>query len=93
MGKWKYSSTPPSLITWALDGGEWSASRSFRYTPGETALGANWIGGWVDLRASLDGVEKEKTCCPCRESIPRPASSLVAIPKGDRGSTIIHKLS
>jgi len=38
----------------AVDGGEWSASRSCRFTPGETAPGTHWLGGWVGLRAGLD---------------------------------------
>jgi hypothetical protein len=37
-----------------LVGGEWSASRAGRFTPGERAPGTHWIGGWVDPRASLD---------------------------------------
>jgi hypothetical protein len=44
----------------ALAGGEWSASRPGRFTPGERALGTHWLGGWVDLRAGLDDVEKRK---------------------------------
>jgi hypothetical protein len=32
----------------------------FRFTTGERALGARWIGGWVGPRTSLDDVEKEK---------------------------------
>jgi hypothetical protein len=43
-----------------LAGGEWSASRLGRFTPGERATGTHWIGGWVDPRAGLDDVEKRK---------------------------------
>jgi hypothetical protein len=50
---WMYSSK--FFLTSALAGGEWSASRSGRFTPG-----AHWIGGWVDPRAGLDDVEKRK---------------------------------
>jgi hypothetical protein len=42
--------------TWALDGGEWSASRPGCFTFRETALGTHWIGGWVSPRAGLDAV-------------------------------------
>jgi hypothetical protein len=42
----------------ALAGGEWSASRPCRFTPGEGTPGTHWIGGWVDPRAGLDDVEK-----------------------------------
>jgi hypothetical protein len=43
-----------------LVGGEWSASRPFRFTPGETIPDAHWIGGWVDPRAGLDDIEERK---------------------------------
>jgi hypothetical protein len=48
------------FLTSALVGGEWSASRPGRFTPGERAPGTHWIGGWVDPRAGLDDVEKRK---------------------------------
>jgi hypothetical protein len=44
----------------ALVGGEWSASRTGRFTPGVRAPGTHWIGGWVDPRAGIDDVEKRK---------------------------------
>jgi hypothetical protein len=44
----------------ALAGGEWSASRPGRFTPGERAPGTHWTGGWVDSRTGLDDVEKRK---------------------------------
>jgi hypothetical protein len=44
----------------ALVQGERSASRQGRYTPGETAPGTHWIGGWVGPRAGLDTVVKKK---------------------------------
>jgi hypothetical protein len=44
--------------TSALVGGEWSASRPGRFTPGEKAPGTHWIGGWVDPGAGLDDMEK-----------------------------------
>jgi hypothetical protein len=47
-------------LTSALVGGEWSASRPNRFTPGERALGTHWIDGWVGPRAGLDDVEKRK---------------------------------
>jgi hypothetical protein len=34
--------------------------RPVRFTPGERAPGTRWIGGWVDLRAGLDDLEKSK---------------------------------
>jgi hypothetical protein len=41
----------------ALDGGDWSSSRTGRITPGERALDAFLIGGWVGPRAGLNAVE------------------------------------
>jgi hypothetical protein len=46
------------FLTWALVGGELSASRSGRFIFGERASGTHWIGGWVGPRAGLDYVEK-----------------------------------
>jgi hypothetical protein len=48
------------FLTSALAGGEWSASRPFRFIPGETASDSNWIGGWLGPSASMDDVEKRK---------------------------------
>jgi hypothetical protein len=48
------------FLTSALAGGEWSASRFGRFTPGEKAISTHWRGGWVDPRAGLDNVEKRK---------------------------------
>jgi hypothetical protein len=44
LGERKYSSI--HSLTSALHGGEWSASRSGRFTPRERAPGTHWIGGW-----------------------------------------------
>jgi hypothetical protein len=46
------------VLTLALVGGKWSASRLDCLTPGERATGNHWIGGWVDPRAGLDDMEK-----------------------------------
>jgi hypothetical protein len=48
------------FFTFALVGGEWSASCLGRFTPRETIPGTYKIGGWVDPRAGLDDVEKRK---------------------------------
>jgi hypothetical protein len=42
------------FLTSALAGGEWSASRPGRFTPG-----THRIGGWVDPRAGLDDLKRE----------------------------------
>jgi hypothetical protein len=48
------------LLASTLGGGEWSASRPGRFSPGERSHGTHWIGGWVDPRAGLGEVEKGK---------------------------------
>jgi hypothetical protein len=44
----------------ALVGGEWTALRPGRFTPGERASGTHWIGGWVGPRAVLDDVKNRE---------------------------------
>jgi hypothetical protein len=44
------------FLTSVPAGGEWSASRPYRFTPWERSPCAHWIGGWV----GLDDVEKRK---------------------------------
>jgi hypothetical protein len=54
------------------------ASRPGRFTPGEKVRGTHWIGGWVDLRVSLDDMENIKfLILPALELRPlgRPAGS------------------
>jgi len=60
----------------ALDG----ASRPGRFTPGETAPGAHWRGGWVSPRTGLDAVAKKKShlCSRWELNSGRPARSLVS---------------
>jgi hypothetical protein len=47
------------LLTSALDGGEWTASRPSRYTPEDRAPGTHWIGSWVGPEAGLDAMKRE----------------------------------
>ena len=56
-GEQMFSSTLPS--TSALDEGGWSTPRSGRFTPVERP-GTHCIGGWVGLRAGLDGCGKSR---------------------------------
>jgi hypothetical protein len=60
--------------TSGLDGHEWSASRPGRVTPGWTAPGTGWVGGYMGPRTGLDAMEKRKIFCPCQKS--RPGSSV-----------------
>jgi hypothetical protein len=41
------------FLTLAAAGDEWSASRPDRFTPGERAPSARWIGCWVDTIGGL----------------------------------------
>jgi uncharacterized membrane protein YsdA (DUF1294 family) len=54
---WSGGIAPP-FLTLALDGDEWSASRSGHFIPEERSPVTNCIGGWVGARAGLDAVEK-----------------------------------
>jgi hypothetical protein len=70
---WGSGGIAPLFLTLALDEGEWSASRSGRFNPGERARGAHWIGDWVGPRASLNAVHKRKIL-PLSGIEPRPSS-------------------
>jgi hypothetical protein len=48
------------FLTSTLAGGEWSASRPGRFTPGEIDPGTHWIGDWVDPRTGFDDMGKRK---------------------------------
>jgi hypothetical protein len=61
------------LLTSAVAGDEWSASRPGPFTPG-----THWIGGWVNPRAGVDDVGKSKFLTPPGleiRPVGRPASS------------------
>jgi hypothetical protein len=81
-GIWGSGGTAPTLLTSALDGGEWSASPL-----GKEPLVTQSIGGWVGPRAGLDAVEKRKIL---------PLSGIepgVIIPKPTRYVFIVHKIT
>jgi hypothetical protein len=65
----------PLILTSELEGGEWSASRSGRFTPRERAPGTHWVGGWVGPRSVLDAVVKRKIPSPRRE--PNPGTPII----------------
>jgi len=48
------------LLTSALDGGEWSASRHGRFIPNVKTSGTHWVWDWVGPRAGLDAGAKTK---------------------------------
>jgi hypothetical protein len=51
--------TAPLTIISALDGGEWSTSRSGRFAPGMNS-GTNYIGGLLGPRARMKALAKRK---------------------------------
>jgi hypothetical protein len=51
----------PPFLTSPLVGGEWSDSRTGRFTHRERSLGIHWIGGWVGPRAGPDDVVKPQS--------------------------------
>jgi hypothetical protein len=55
---WGSGCTDPCFLDLVLVGGEWSASRPDRFTPGKTVPVTHWIGGWVGPRTGLDDVER-----------------------------------
>jgi hypothetical protein len=83
------------FLTSALAGGEWSASRPGRFTPGERAPGAHLIGGWMNPRAGLEDLERKKFfTLPGLElrSLGRPASSQSLYRLRDQGNIYCHVL-
>jgi hypothetical protein len=42
---WGSGDIAPPILTSALDGGEWSASRPGRFTPRKRTPSTHWIGG------------------------------------------------
>jgi hypothetical protein len=60
----------PRILTSALDGGEWSASRPGRFTPRGITARTHWVWGWVGPRAGMDMVSKTEIPSPRRESKP-----------------------
>jgi hypothetical protein len=69
-----------AFSTSALDGGEWSASRTGHFTPMEKPPGTHWIGGWVGPSAGLDiAVVKRKISSPRRDSNLPPTPSAIPL--------------
>lgn len=53
------------VFIWGLDGSEWSASWSCRFSPGGTAAGKD---GWEPPGVTLDVSDERDICFPCRGS-------------------------
>jgi hypothetical protein len=75
------------LLTSALVGGEWSASRPGCFTPWGRDPGTHWKGGWVGPRTSLDAVEK--ILDPTGTRTPTPLSS----PQPNRATNNVQKVN
>jgi hypothetical protein len=83
------------FLNLALVGGEWSASRPGRFTPGERAPGTHYIGGWVGTRTDLDDIERRKIL-PYRDSDPlaihpvdnRYVECTILVPKGLKSQSL-----
>jgi hypothetical protein len=77
-GERRYSSY--SFTTSALDGDEWSASRTGRTVPpGKGPTGTHCTGDWVGPRVGLDTQFRGKFSCLCRGSkLDRPVVQSVA---------------
>jgi hypothetical protein len=48
------------FFTLVIVGGEWSASRTYRFNPGAIAPSTHLLGSWVGLRDGLDDIEWRK---------------------------------
>jgi hypothetical protein len=73
---WGSGGRAPPFLNSALDGSEWSASRSCRFPPGERTLCRYWIKGWVGLKAGLNSVGQKSltpsgTRTPAVQSVTR----------------------
>jgi hypothetical protein len=92
---WRSGGIAPPFLTPALDGGEWWASPSCRFTPLDKDSATHWIGGWLGPRAGLDAVEKRKIL-HCRESNPgcptdSPSLYRLSYPdSAENGGTLTH---
>jgi hypothetical protein len=72
----------PVLFILAVVGGEWSASRSCRFTPWVRAPVTDWIGRWLDPRAGLDDIDPSLTRTPTpRSSIPQAVAIPAILPR------------
>jgi hypothetical protein len=62
-----------TFVTSALDGREWPASRSCRFTPEEGYPGTHSVEAWMDPRAGVDAMGIRKIL-PLSGIEPRPSS-------------------
>jgi hypothetical protein len=55
---WRSPGIAPPFLSSAQEESERSASLPCRSTPGETAFGTHWIGGWVGPRFEIYEVRR-----------------------------------
>jgi hypothetical protein len=53
--EWNFSST--RFLSWAVNGGEWSTSRTTALPSGKESP-IQWMEGWLGLRAGPDAAKK-----------------------------------
>jgi hypothetical protein len=75
-GVWRSGGIQPPFFTFALDGGEWSASCPWCFIPRETAPSIHCLGGWVGPQVGADVMDVMPEIEPCFLS--HPAHSLVS---------------
>jgi hypothetical protein len=68
----------PLFLTFALDGGEWSATCPCHFTARERAPGTHWIGGWVGRKVGMYAVEK-RNILHCQILNSHPAGSVTTV--------------
>jgi hypothetical protein len=61
---WGCGGIAPPFLTSTVDGGEWLASRHFRFTPGKRVRGLHYVRGWVGSIFGLDSVDQRKNFLP-----------------------------
>jgi hypothetical protein len=78
---WRSGGTVPCILTSALDGDRWWASRHGHFNPRERATdNTNWIGGWVGPQADLDAVN-ESLCLTTHRAMKRYWGSGGTVPR------------
>jgi len=63
------------LLTWALDGVEWSSSHPGHIACQEREPGTYCVKDWVGVRADLDGLDKKYLAGAGILTLDRPAHS------------------
>jgi hypothetical protein len=73
------------FLTSALAGGEWSSSRSGRFTPGGKAQDTHWIGDWVYSEPVWTW--RSENSCPHRDTYSDPLVVIISQGKFRNGAS------